>query len=76
MYLYAGPHNSQINLEAHEAEGATDEGEHHDGDDLLGGQARPCDHLRSVKVQKNLEQMVLTNSFSSLAHTFSPSTKV
>ena len=51
MYLYASQDNSQIYLEAHEAEGAADEGEHHDGDDLLGRQVRPRDHLVSVEKQ-------------------------
>ena len=44
MYLYASQDNSQIYLEAHEAEGAADEGEHHDGDDLLACQVGPRDH--------------------------------
>ena len=44
MYLYASQDNSQIYLEAHEAEGAANEGEHHDGDDLLACQVGPRDH--------------------------------
>ena len=54
MYLNAGQDNSQVYLETHEAEGAADEGEHHDGHDLLGLQVRPRDHL-VVAIEKQGE---------------------
>ena len=60
MYLNAGQDNIQIYLETHEAEGAANEGEHHDGDDLLAGQAGPRDHLSCQFKKDQITEIVIS----------------